>query len=121
MTSAGGHEDREPRLDAVLNAVKHRLAFAFLYPKELIELVNLATDIFPGLEAHHDELAIFAEYKTVRKSCSVRRLLDVVDVTFHNFLIPSLGLRRNLIGEKVPWGSSEFHEQHAIMDSRGDL
>jgi hypothetical protein len=50
--------DREPGLDAVLNTVKHRLAFPFLYAEELIELVDLYTDIFTGLEAHHDELAI---------------------------------------------------------------
>jgi hypothetical protein len=29
-----------------------------LYPKQLIELVDFFTDIFTGLEAHHDELAI---------------------------------------------------------------
>ena len=47
----------------MLNAMKHRLAFAFLYPEELIELVDLCTDTFTGLEAHYDD---FAVYKTVR-------------------------------------------------------
>jgi len=42
----------------MLNAIEHRLAFAFLYPEELIELVDLCTDIFTRLKAHHDELAI---------------------------------------------------------------
>jgi hypothetical protein len=42
----------------MLNAIKHRLAFAFLYPEELIEFVDLCTNIFTGLKAHHDELAI---------------------------------------------------------------
>ena len=68
----------------MLNAVKHRLAFAFLYSEELIELVDLRTDI----------LASFLPF------------------------VP----RRNLLGgEKVPSGSSEFREQHAIMDGKGDL
>ncbi|MGD0533257.1 MAG: hypothetical protein ABSA62_13580 [Methyloceanibacter sp.] len=58
MASAGGHQDREPGLDAMLNAIKRGLAFAFLYPEQLIELVDLFTDIFTGVEAHHDELAI---------------------------------------------------------------
>ena len=31
---------------------------AILYRKELIELVDLCTDIFTGLKAHHDELAM---------------------------------------------------------------
>jgi len=54
VASAGGHQDREPGLDAMLNAIKHGLAFAFLYPEQLIELVDLFTDIFTGVEAHHD-------------------------------------------------------------------
>jgi hypothetical protein len=36
VTSAGGHQDREPGLDFVLNTVKYRLTFAFLYPQQLI-------------------------------------------------------------------------------------
>jgi hypothetical protein len=43
----------------MLNAIKHRLAFAFPYPEELIKLVDLCSDIFTRLEAHHDEPAIF--------------------------------------------------------------
>ena len=35
----------------MLNAVKHRLAFAD--PEELIELVHLRTNIFTGLKPHH--------------------------------------------------------------------
>jgi len=54
VASAGGHEDREPGLDAMLNAIKHRLAFAFLYPEELIELMDICTDIFTGLKALYD-------------------------------------------------------------------
>jgi hypothetical protein len=34
----------------MLNAVKHRLAFAFLYLEKLIELVDFCTDIFTGLK-----------------------------------------------------------------------
>jgi hypothetical protein len=41
VASAGGHQDRKPGLDAMLNAIKHRLAVAFLYQEELIELVDL--------------------------------------------------------------------------------
>ena len=50
VASAGGHKDCEPRLDAMLNAIKHRLAFPFLYSEELIELMALCTDILTGLE-----------------------------------------------------------------------
>ena len=50
----------------MLNAVKHRLAFAFLYPKELIELVDLWTDIFTGLELITTSWQFFAVYKTLR-------------------------------------------------------
>jgi len=61
-----GHQDREPGLDATLNGIKHSLAFALLHPEKLIELVDLCTNFFTGLEAHHDELQFFAVYKTVR-------------------------------------------------------
>ena len=67
MTSAGGHKDCEPRLDAMLNAIKHRLAFPFLYPEELIQLMDLCTDIFTGLESHHDELTILRRIQDCAK------------------------------------------------------
>ena len=66
VTSAGGHKDCEPRLDAMLNAIKHRPAFAFLYPKELIELVDLCTVSSPGLRLITTSWQFFAVYKTVR-------------------------------------------------------
>jgi serine/threonine protein kinase HipA of HipAB toxin-antitoxin module len=58
VTSARGHQDCEPGLDAMLNSIKHRLAFAFLYPEELIELVDLCTDVFTRLETHRDKLTV---------------------------------------------------------------
>jgi hypothetical protein len=90
VVSASGHEDREAGLDAMLNAIKHRLAFAFLYPKELIEFVDLCTDIFTGLKAHHDELAILRRIQDRAEGLVLSRSpFDVVDVAFHSFL-PSL-------------------------------
>ena len=38
----------------MLNTIKYRLAFAFLYPEELIELMDLCTDIF-GQRGHRPE------------------------------------------------------------------
>jgi hypothetical protein len=105
----------------MLNAIKHRLAFAFLYPKELLERVDLCTDVFTGLKAHHDKLAIFRRIQDRAEGLVLlRHLFDVVDGAFHSFL-PPIWTCRNLIGEKVLWGSSEFHEQHAIRDGKGDL
>jgi hypothetical protein len=87
VVSAGWHQDREPGLDAMLNAVKHRLAFAFLYSEELIELVDLCTDILTGLKAHHNELAIFRRVQDrAERLVLLRCLFDVVDVAFHSFL-----------------------------------
>ena len=60
----------------VLNTVRHCLAF--LYPEQLIELVDLCTDIFTGLEAHHDELAILAIYKTVRNVAFCRAAFSML-------------------------------------------
>jgi len=45
------------------NAIKHRLAFTFLYPEQLIELVDLFTDIFGLITTSWQ---FFAVYKTVR-------------------------------------------------------
>jgi hypothetical protein len=80
----------------MLNAIKHRLAFAFLYPEELIEFVDLCTNIFNGLKAHHDEWQFFAIYKTVRKVLLSRNPFDVVDVAFHSFLHPFADIAHNL-------------------------
>ena len=71
----------------MLNAIKHRLAFAFLDPEELIELVDLCTDIFIGLEAHHDELAILGRIQDrAERRVPFRCVFDAVDVAFHSFL-----------------------------------
>ena len=71
----------------MLNAIKHRLAFAFLYPEELIELVDLYTDIFTGLKAHHDELAILRRVQDrPERRVLLRSLFYAVDVAFHSFL-----------------------------------
>ena len=76
----------------MLNAIKHRLAFAFLYPEELIELVDLCTDIFTGLKAHHDELAILRLYKTVRRGpVLLRYLFYAVDVALLHPILDLVG------------------------------
>ena len=81
------HQDRKTGLDAMLNAVKHRLAFAFLYTEELIKLVDFRPDIFTGLKAHHDELAMLRRIQDrAERLVLLRRLFDVVDVTLHSFL-----------------------------------
>ena len=68
----------------MLNAIKHSLAFAFLYPEELIELVDLCTDIFTGLKAHHDELAILRRIQDrAERRVLPRCLFYAVDVAFH--------------------------------------
>jgi hypothetical protein len=88
MTSAGGHQNREPGLDFVLNTVKYRLAFAFLYSEELIELVDLRTDIFTRLKAHHDELAILRRIQDLAERLVLLRcLFNVGDVALHSFLV----------------------------------
>jgi hypothetical protein len=80
VASASGHQYGEAGLDAMLNAVKHRLAFAFLYPEELIELVDLRADIFIGLEADHDQLAILRRVQDrAERRVPLRCLFDVVD------------------------------------------
>src|SRR4026208_100070 len=56
----------------MLNAVEHRLSFAFLYQEKLMELVNLCADIFTELEAHHDEVA-WRYTKPFGMSCSFPR------------------------------------------------
>src|SRR4026207_2089787 len=97
----------------MLNAIKHRPAFAFLYPEELIELVDLCPDIFTGLKAHHDELAILRRIQDrAERLVLLRYLFDAVDVAFHSFLIPSLGLLGPL------W--SKLYEQRDIMGGNGD-
>jgi hypothetical protein len=71
----------------MLIAIKHRLAFAFLYPEELIELMDLCPDIFTGLKAHHDELAILRRIQDrAKRRVLLRRLFDVVDVALHTFI-----------------------------------
>ena len=86
VASTGGYQDREPGLDAMLDAIKHRLAFAFLYPEDLIEFVNFSTDIFTGLEAHHDELAIPRRVQDrAERRVQLRYLFDVVDKPFMAF------------------------------------
>src|SRR6185312_7824709 len=105
----------------MLNAIKHRLAFAFLYPEELIELVDLCTDIFTGLEAHHDELAILRRIQDrAERRVPLRCLLDVLDVAFHSFLIPSLGLVGRIWPKRNPPFWSELYEQHKIVDDDGN-
>ena len=87
MASASWHQNREAGLDAMLNAVKNRLAFAFLYPEELIELVDLCTDILTRLQAHHDELAILRRIQDCAKRLVlVSSLFDVLDVALDSFL-----------------------------------
>ena len=69
----------------MLNAIKHRLAFTFFYPEQLIELVDLFTDIF---EAHHDELLVLRRVQNRAERCVlVRSPFDVVDIAFHRVLI----------------------------------
>ena len=71
----------------MLDAIKYRLAFAFLYSEELIELVDLCTDIFTGLKAHDDELAILRRIQHLAERLVLLRcLFDVVDVALHSFL-----------------------------------
>jgi hypothetical protein len=38
VARAGGHENGEPGLDSVLDAVEHGLAFAFLDPERLLSI-----------------------------------------------------------------------------------
>jgi hypothetical protein len=86
VASAGGHQDREPWLDAMLNAIEHRLTFAFLYPEQLVALVDLCTDIFTGLETHHDGWQFSAVYKTVWNVAFLSVcLFYAADVAFHSF------------------------------------
>ena len=108
----------------MLNAVKHRLAFAFLYPKELIELVNLCTDIFTRLEARHDELAILRRIQDLAKRrVPLRCLLDVLDVAFHSFLIPSLGLLgrfgRNFMSNATSWAAMAIPQAQSTQRNQG--
>ena len=78
---------------------KHRLAFAFLYSEELIELVDLRTDILTGLKAHHDELAILRRIQDcAERLVLLRCLFDVVDIAFHSFLHSILALLFRLRG-----------------------
>ena len=64
----------------MLNAIKHRPAFAFLYPKELIELVDLCTDVFTRLETHHDKLAILRRIQDcAERLVLLRCLFDTAD------------------------------------------
>jgi hypothetical protein len=51
-----------------------------------IEFVNFSTDIFTGLEAHHDELAILRRVQDrAERRVPLRYLFDVVYVAFHGF------------------------------------
>jgi hypothetical protein len=100
----------------MLNAIKHRLAFTFLYPKELIELVDLRTDILTGLKAHHDKLAILRRVQDrAERLVLLRNLFDVVDVALHSFL-PSIWTSSKPNRRKGPLGLIA-----STLDGKGDL
>jgi hypothetical protein len=49
--------------------------------------MDLYTDIFTGLEAHHDELAILRRIQDrAERRVLLRYLFDAADVAFHTFL-----------------------------------
>lgn len=58
VPGTGGHDHGLSRLNRRSDAVQHSLASSRLHSKELGELAGLSTNLFMGLQRHHDELTV---------------------------------------------------------------
>jgi hypothetical protein len=98
----------------MLNAIKHRPAFAFLYPKELIELVDLCTDVFTRLETHHDKLAILRRIQDcAERLVLLRCLFDTAKPLIA--LLPSYAHAAN---RRKPNGPGDKETPHRRLSER---
>lgn len=84
VSCTGRHYDRETGVDGRVHTIDDRFAVSLLNAKELIERVDLRTDLFLWFQRHDDKLAVLGRIQYLPECC-VRHgdFFDILDVPFH--------------------------------------
>jgi hypothetical protein len=86
----GWNDYSEARADDPVDTVENSFTRPLLHSKELIELVNLHSDLFLGLQGHQNKLTVFGRVKYLAKIFVLDgHSLDILYKTFHG--IPPVG------------------------------